>query len=53
MLHGDKDAWHRGNYKQVSNSVEANWVDGTKQSVFRTAEPGLETQEAMMQLFEW
>ena len=53
MLHGDNDAWHRGNYKQVSNSAEANLVNGTKQIVFRTAEPGLETQDAMMQLFEW
>jgi len=53
MQHGEKDAWHRGNYKQVSNAVEANLVDGTKQIVFRTAEPGLETQDAMIQLFEW
>ena len=53
MLQGDKDAWHRGNYKQVSNAVEANLVDGTKQIVFRTAEPGLETQDAMIKLFEW
>ena len=53
MLHGDKDAWHRGKYKQVSNAVEANLVDGTKQIVFRTAEPGLETQDAMMHLIEW
>lgn len=53
MQHGEKDAWHRGNYKQVSNAVEANLVDGTKQIVFRTTEPGLATQDAMMQLFEW
>ena len=53
MQHGEKDAWHRGNYKQVSNAVEANLVDGTKQIVFRTAEPGLETHDAMIQLFEW
>jgi Fic family protein len=53
MLYGDKDAWHRGNYKQVSNAVEANLVDGTKQIVFRTTEPGLATQDAMIQLFEW
>lgn len=53
MQYGEKDAWHRGNYKQVSNAVEANLVDGTKQIVFRTAEPGLETQDAMKQLFEW
>jgi len=53
MLHGEKDAWHRGNYKQVSNAVEANLVDGTKQIIFKTTEPGLATQDAMMQLFEW
>lgn len=53
MLYGDKDTWHRGNYKQVSNAVEANFVDGTKQIVFKTTEPGLATQDAMMQLFEW
>lgn len=53
MQYVEKDAWHRGNYKQVSNAVEANLVDGTKQIVFRTAEPGLETQDAMKQLFEW
>ncbi len=53
MQYGEKDIWHRGNYKQVSNAVEANLADGTKQIVFRTAEPGLETQDAMLQLFEW
>jgi len=53
MQHGEKDAWHRGNYKQVSNAVDANLVDGTKQIVFRTTEPGLATQDAMMQLFDW
>lgn len=53
MQHGDKDAWHRGNYKQVSNAVEANLADGTKQIIFRTAEPGLATQDAMCQLFDW
>jgi Fic family protein len=53
MQHREKDAWHSGNYKQVSNAVEANLVDGTKQIVFRTTEPGLATQDAMMQLFDW
>jgi Fic family protein len=53
MQYGEKDIWHRGNYKQVSNAVEANLADGTKQIVFRTAEPGLETQDAMLQLFGW
>ena len=53
MQHGEKDAWHRGNYKQVSNAVEANLVEGIKQIVFRTTEPGIATQNAMMILFEW
>ena len=53
MLHGEKDAWHRGNYKQVSNAVEANLVDGTKQIIFKTTEPGLATEDAMRQLYEW
>lgn len=53
MQYGEKDAWHRGNYKQMSNAVEANLADGTKQIVFRTTEPGLATQDAMMQLFNW
>jgi Fic family protein len=53
MQHVDKDAWHRGDYKQVSNAVEANLADGTKQIIFRTAEPGLATQDAMSHLFDW
>ncbi len=53
MQHGEKDKWHKGKYKQVSNAVEANFVDGTKQIVFKTANPGIETEEAMRQLFDW
>lgn len=49
----EKDAWHRGNYKQVSNAVEAGFVDGTKQLIFRTADPGFATQDAMNKLFDW
>lgn len=53
MQHCDKDSWHRGNYKQVSNAVEANLADGTRQILFKTTEPGLATLEAMMQLVDW
>lgn len=49
----DKDEWHKGNYKQVSNAVEARMPDGTAQIVFRTTGPGVETQEAMTRLVEW
>lgn len=53
MGHCDKDEWHRGEYKQINNSVEAKHQDGTKQIVFETTEPGLATQEAMKRLIDW
>ena len=53
MGHCEKDEWHRGNYKQVSNAVEANHPDGTKQIIFKTTEPGFPTDEAMKKLLEW
>jgi len=53
MKYGGNDSWHRGEYKQVSNAVEANLADGTKKIIFRTVEPGIQTQDAMNQLFEW
>ena len=34
MKNCEKDEWHRGRYKQVSNAVEASHPDGTKQLVF-------------------
>jgi Fic family protein len=53
MKHSEKDAWHRGNYKQHSNVVEATQADGIKQVVFRTTEPGFATEDAMRQLIGW
>lgn len=53
MRYGGKDEWHRGNYKQHSNVVEATRFDGTKQVVFRTSEPGFETEDAMRRLTDW
>jgi Fic family protein len=48
-----KDDWHKGNYKQLSNSVEATFPDGSKQIIFKTANPGTETEDAMRALIEW
>lgn len=48
-----KDEWHRGKYKQLSNSVEATLTDGTKRIIFETTPPGFETDEAMRKLFDW
>lgn len=48
-----KDEWHRGNYKQHVNAVEANFPDGSRQIIFKTSNPGYETEDAMSQLINW
>ncbi|MCU0431503.1 MAG: Fic family protein [Cytophagaceae bacterium] len=53
MKFSDKDQWHKGNYKQLSNSVEANNQDGSKTTIFHTSAPGIETEDLMRQLIEW
>ncbi len=53
LKHSDKDQWHRGNYKQHSNAVEATLPDGTKQIIFQTTNAGYETEDAMRNLIEW
>ena len=45
--------WHRGNYKQHSNAVEATLPDGTKQLIFQTTAPGFATEDAMRELVAW
>jgi len=53
LKYSKKDEWHKGEYKQHSNSVEAKLPDGTKQIIFRTTEAGFPTQEAMHLLIDW
>jgi Fic family protein len=53
MKHNTKDGWHKGNYKQHSNAVEAKYLDGTKQIVFQTTEAGYPTEDAMSDLIKW
>lgn len=48
-----KDAWHRGDYKQLSNVVEANFLDGSRQVIFQTSAPGYATEDGMRNLIEW
>ena len=48
-----KDEWHKGDYKQHSNAVEAKMPDGTSRIIFRTTEAGLPTQDAMRTLIDW
>lgn len=53
LRYSEKDKWHRGDYKQHSNAVEANLPDGSKQIIFRTTAPGFPTQDAMRDLVLW
>jgi len=49
----DKDDWHRGQYKQHSNAVQATFPDGSTQIIFKTTEPGFATDEEMKSLVNW
>lgn len=53
MKYSDKDLWHKGDYKQMSNAVEATMTDGSHKILFRTTEAGFATQDAMRSLTEW
>jgi len=53
MKHNKKDDWHKGDYKQHTNAVEANYPDGTKRIIFKTTETGFPTQGAMRNLIDW
>ncbi len=53
LKHSDRDHWHKGAYKQVSNTVEATSQGGHRSTLFRTSDPGIETREAMENLIAW
>lgn len=53
LKYSEKDRWHKGDYKQHSNSVEATFPDGSKQIIFETTPPGIETEDAMRALIDW
>jgi Fic family protein len=53
MKYGRKDDWHKGDYKQHANAVEANYPDGTKHIIFHTTDAGFPTQDAMQGLIDW
>ena len=53
MKYSTKDEWHKGDYKQHSNAVEAAFADGTRQIIFQTAEAGFATENAVRQLIDW
>jgi len=53
MKYSAKDLWHKGNYKQHNNAVEATFADGTRQIIFQTTEAGFATEESIRQLIDW
>jgi len=53
MKYSAKDQWHKGNYKQHSNSVEALFPDGMQQIIFQTTEAGFATEDAIRTLLNW
>jgi Fic family protein len=53
LIHSEKDAWHRGNYKTTSNSVVAFDDNGRQVGVvFETATP-FDTPRLMAELVAW
>lgn len=53
LVHSDKDAWHRGDYKTTSNSVAAFDAEGNQVGVvFETAAP-YDTSRLMAELIGW
>ena len=53
LKYSTKDQWHKGDYKQHDNSVQASFSDGTAQIIFKTTPPGIETEDAMNALIKW
>lgn len=47
------DEWHRGQYKQRSNQVQAHTPDGRAYTIFETAPPGIPTETGMRNLINW
>jgi Fic family protein len=53
LVHSEKDAWHRGNFKTSTNSVVAFDADGKQLGVvFQTASP-FDTPRLMTELVTW
>ena len=52
LKHSSKDQGHKGNYKNQSNQVVANYPDGTRRIIFKTTEPAMTSKE-MEELLLW
>lgn len=52
LKYSSKDERHRGNYKNISNKVVANYPDGSQKVIFNTTEPHLVEIE-MNEMIDW
>jgi Fic family protein len=53
LKYSKKDEWHKGNYKQHTNAVEAHLPDGSTQVIFQTTPSGFATEDAMREMVLW
>lgn len=53
LKYSEKDRWHKGEYKQHTNAVQATFPDGTQGIIFRTTDPGFPTEDAMRLAISW
>ena len=53
LKYSQKDEWHKGDFKQHTNAVQASFPDGTNRILFMTTEPGYATDDAMRSLINW
>ena len=53
LNHVEKDAWHSGQYKYISNSITKDLPNGARQIITKRSDPGLQTEEAMLSLINW
>lgn len=52
LKYSSKDQRHKGEYKNLPNTVVANYPDGTQRTIFNTTAPHL-TQKEMQEMLDW
>ena len=52
LKYSSKDQRHKGEYKNLPNTVVANYPDGTQRAIFNTTAPHL-TQKEMQEMIDW
>jgi len=52
LKYSSKDKRHKGEYKNLPNTVVANYPDGSQRTIFNTTPPHL-TQKEMQEMIDW